>query len=94
MLTFSVLWLHYFFACEQLYEEEKEENGRLKKELEQCKKELLEAKSELDKVLKRTIDTNDKRVSFLLSYLALFMEYVGKDFFFFWLFFVILCLFK
>ncbi|XP_025099393.1 protein phosphatase 1 regulatory subunit 12A-like isoform X2 [Pomacea canaliculata] len=45
----------------KLYEEEKEENGRLKKELEQCKKELLEAKSELDKVLKRTIDTNDKR---------------------------------
>ncbi|KAL8621929.1 hypothetical protein ACOMHN_046133 [Nucella lapillus] len=50
----------------KLYEEEREENGRLKKELDQCKKELLEAKSELDKMLRRSdssrnTDTSDKR---------------------------------
>ena len=51
----------------QLYEEEKEENGRLRKELEQTKKELLEAKNELDRLMRRSessrnSDSTDKRV--------------------------------
>ncbi|KAK7497256.1 hypothetical protein BaRGS_00011550, partial [Batillaria attramentaria] len=50
----------------RLYEEEKEENGRLRKELDQCKKELLEAKAELDKIMRRNestrnSDSTDKR---------------------------------
>ena len=51
----------------QLYEEEKSEKERLKRDLEQCKKELREAKAELDRQLKRNdanrvSETNDKRV--------------------------------
>lgn len=53
----------------QLYEDEKLEKERLKRELEQCKKELREAKLEIDRQMKkneanRVSDTNDKRVSF------------------------------
>ena len=51
----------------QLYDEEKVENDRLRKELEQTKRELREAKNELDRVMKkeaaRASDTSEKRVS-------------------------------
>ncbi|XP_076444884.1 uncharacterized protein LOC143282891 [Babylonia areolata] len=46
------------------YEEEKEENGKLKKELEQCKRDLLEAKAELDRRMdpnSSTSDSTDRR---------------------------------
>jgi len=51
----------------QLYEEEKIEKERLKRELEQVKKELRESKVELERQMKkneasRVSDTNDKRV--------------------------------
>ncbi|XP_052089089.1 protein phosphatase 1 regulatory subunit 12A-like isoform X12 [Mytilus californianus] len=50
----------------QLYEDEKANTERLKKELEQVKKELIESKAELDRLMKRNeanrlADTNDKR---------------------------------
>lgn len=52
----------------QLYEDEKSNSERLKRELSDTKKELLEAKGELDRLLKRSeqsrlSDTNEKRVS-------------------------------
>lgn len=55
------------FICFQLYEEEKLEKERLKRDLENCKKELREAKAELDRQMKRNdasrvSETNDKRV--------------------------------
>jgi len=61
-MTFSQMVVFF-----QLYEEEKEENGRLRKELEQTKKELLEAKNELDRLMRRSessrnSDSTDKRV--------------------------------
>ena len=55
------------FVLFQLYEEEKSEKERLKRDLEYCKKELREAKLELDRQMKRSdanrvSETNDKRV--------------------------------
>ena len=55
------------FGLFQLYEEEKSEKERLKRDLEYCKKELREAKLELDRQMKRSdanrvSETNDKRV--------------------------------
>lgn len=52
----------------QLYEDEKSNSERLKRELSDTKKELLEARGELDRLLKRSeqsrlSDTNEKRVS-------------------------------
>lgn len=53
----------------QLYEDEKSENERLRRELEQTKRELRDAKTELDKMMRkhtdaaRTAETNDKRVT-------------------------------
>ena len=54
----------------QLYEDEKSNTERLKKELEQVKKELIESKAELDRLIKRNeanrlADTNDKRVNYI-----------------------------
>ena len=56
----------------QLYEEEKTEKERLKRDLEYCKKELREAKTELDRQMKRNdanrvSETNDKRVRILYT---------------------------
>ncbi|XP_071133882.1 protein phosphatase 1 regulatory subunit 12A-like isoform X6 [Mytilus edulis] len=50
----------------QLYEDEKANTERLKKDLEAVKKELIESKAELDRLIKRNevnrlADTNDKR---------------------------------
>ena len=58
---------HISFGIFQLYEEEKSEKERLKRDLEYCKKELREAKLELDRQMKRSdanrvSETNDKRV--------------------------------
>ena len=60
-----------FFSLLQLYEDEKSNNDRLKRELEQTKKELVEAKAELDRLVRRNeaarvSDTNEKRVKLLL----------------------------
>ena len=61
----------HFFSLLQLYEDEKSNNDRLKRELEQTKKELVEAKAELDRLVRRNeaarvSDTNEKRVKLLL----------------------------
>ena len=61
-------WYEVFF---QLYEEEKIEKERLKRDLDNCKKELREAKAELDRQMKRSdasrvSETNDKRVRLFL----------------------------
>lgn len=59
----------------QLYEDEKSNSERLKRELSDTKKELLEAKGEQDRLLKRSeqsrlSDTNEKRVSVTIPNLS------------------------
>lgn len=64
----------------QKYEEEKTENDRLRKELEETKKQLLEAKAELDRVMKqKDAARNSDRVCvcFLCAILFLFISVIS-----------------
>ena len=47
-----VIYNIYYFIS-QKYEDEKGENDKLRKELENTKKDLLDAKNELDKMMKQ-----------------------------------------
>lgn len=67
----------------QLYEDEKSNTERLKKELEQVKKELIESKAELDRLIKRNeanrlADTNDKRVN-IIKFIGNFKDHNFED---------------
>lgn len=63
----------------QKYEDEKSENEKLRKELEDTKKSLLEAKAELDKVMKqREVPRNSDRVGiFFYSVVINCFRYYG-----------------